>query len=606
MSKSWGKELWDQLSALEKHTEKGIEFLDKYSTFVKERQKIEMDYASQLKKLVRGYSPKKKEEEDYQNYSSLRTFKGVLQEVGSIANQHELISDYLGKDVLMEVVRLIAELKKERKEHLQEAKHEENVMDKSKKKLDSCKSAYRAAHEQWMQAKILFEKADSDDNRTKAEVERARSTMDNKNKMREDQKNDYILQLQNTNKDQEEHYYKKVPTIFNKLQTMEERRITCLGKYYETYAECHKKVLPVITQCLDDIQTKHGQSVKPAEDSQAVVAKFETGIRPPPDIVMVDLDEPGSSLSHSTPDKSGDNISIGSQNGGANSLPGRGKPPKKRTGIFGTMFTKKGGKRWEETKDFSHLPPNQQKQKLQKKIDEIQGKIDVEVKEKEALLKMRDVYTANSSLGDPNSVNKRLEEIGRKIDVLRLELNTYQSGDMDKVEKLSRQKSRDYEVPEKPPDQKKFMGYSPYKRNGRVVEYKDKADGKIAPQTTPQTTPQKVSPSHSSSGRAPIVTSVESNSPSNDRPVSSPLSPLEHGDSFFDEDDDFDDIENDAEPSVGKCTAVYEFESEDPNLLNMRENEVLDVIEADSGDGWTRVRRSDKTEGYVPTSYIKS
>ncbi|PIK60430.1 putative formin-binding protein 1 isoform X16, partial [Apostichopus japonicus] len=161
----------------------------------------------------------------------------------------------------------------------------------------------------------------------------------------------------------------------------------------------------------------------------------------------------------------------------------------------------------EETKDFSHLPPNQQKQKLQKKIDEIQGKIDVEVKEKEALLKMRDVYTANSSLGDPNSVNKRLEEIGRKIDVLRLELNTYQ-------------------------------------------EYKDKADGKIAPQTTPQTTPQKVSPSHSSSGRAPIVTSVESNSPSNDNPASSPLSPLEHGDSFFDEDDDFDDIENDAEPSL--------------------------------------------------------
>lgn len=45
---------------------------------------------------------------------------------------------------------------------------------------------------------------------------------------------------------------------------------------------------------------------------------------------------------------------------------------------------------------------------------------------REALLKMRDVYTANTSLGDPNSVNKRLEEIGRKIDNLRLELNTYQ------------------------------------------------------------------------------------------------------------------------------------------------------------------------------------
>lgn len=39
---------------------------------------------------------------------------------------------------------------------------------------------------------------------------------------------------------------------------------------------------------------------------------------------------------------------------------------------------------------------------------------------------MRDVYTANSSLGDPNSVNKQLETIGRRIDSLRLELNTYQ------------------------------------------------------------------------------------------------------------------------------------------------------------------------------------
>lgn len=558
MSKSWGTELWDQYATLEKFTERGIDFLDRYSAFVKERQKIEMEYASQLKKLIKSYSPKKKEEEDYTQYSSLRTFRGVLQEVGSIANQHELIAENLGKDVFNEVVKLIGELKKERKDYLLEAKQEDAAMEKSKRKLEACKSQYRHAHEAWMQAKILFEKADSDDNRTKAEVERARQTMDQKNHTREQQKNEYILQLQNTNKEQQEHYSNKLPAIFNKLQAMEEKRVTYLGKYYENYAESHKQVLPVITQCLDDIKTKYGQAVEPPKDSQVTINRYETGIQPPGDIAMMDLDEPGGGTIKPANNEK-DNISIKSENG-ANSLPGRGKPGKQKRGLFGTVFSKK-----EEPKDFSNLPPNQQKQKLQGKIDEIQSRIDQEVKQKEALLKMRDVYTANSSLGDPNSVNKQLETIGRRIDSLRLELNTYQ-------------------------------------------EYKNKAEGKIS---TPQNQ-TKGSPTRSSTGTIDAHTpSIGGSSPRNGSPVkdheeppSSPLSPLEHGDSFLEDDDEFDDDADVSDHPVGTCSALYEFESEDPNLLNMREGEQLDIIEEDSGDGWTRVRRSDKTEGYVPTSYI--
>lgn len=37
----------------------------------------------------------------------------------------------------------------------------------------------------------------------------------------------------------------------------------------------------------------------------------------------------------------------------------------------------------------------------------------------------------------------------------------------------------------------------------------------------------------------------------------------------------------------------------------MAEGEMLYVIEEDKGDGWTRVRRNEDEEGYVPTSYIK-
>lgn len=43
--------------------------------------------------------------------------------------------------------------------------------------------------------------------------------------------------------------------------------------------------------------------------------------------------------------------------------------------------------------------------------------------------------------------------------------------------------------------------------------------------------------------------------------------------------------------------------------IPMNEGEELQVIEIDQGDGWTRVRRMNNTngwdEGFVPTSYIE-
>lgn len=38
--------------------------------------------------------------------------------------------------------------------------------------------------------------------------------------------------------------------------------------------------------------------------------------------------------------------------------------------------------------------------------------------------------------------------------------------------------------------------------------------------------------------------------------------------------------------------------------LAMKEGEVLYIIEEDKGDGWTKARRQNGEEGYVPTSYI--
>ena len=60
---SWGSELWDKYPELSSHSANGIDFLDhSVASFVKERGKIEAEYAARLRSLVKKYSPNHKAE----------------------------------------------------------------------------------------------------------------------------------------------------------------------------------------------------------------------------------------------------------------------------------------------------------------------------------------------------------------------------------------------------------------------------------------------------------------------------------------------------------------------------------------------------------------
>ncbi|XP_047133780.2 uncharacterized protein LOC105848438 [Hydra vulgaris] len=59
---TWGVDLWDNRDNIEKHTLNGIEFLDKCSGFIKDRIRIEQEYAKNLRRLVKQYQFRKKEE----------------------------------------------------------------------------------------------------------------------------------------------------------------------------------------------------------------------------------------------------------------------------------------------------------------------------------------------------------------------------------------------------------------------------------------------------------------------------------------------------------------------------------------------------------------
>lgn len=173
MSCSWGTELWDQFDNLEKHTQWGIEFLERYTKFVKERSEIELSYAKQIRNLSKKYQLKKnsKDEEEYK-YTSCRAFLMTLNELNDYAGQHEVIAENLSSQIIAELTRYTQELKAERKSHFHDGRRAQQHIENSWKQLESSKRRFERDCKEADRAQHYFDKVDADINVTKADVEK--------------------------------------------------------------------------------------------------------------------------------------------------------------------------------------------------------------------------------------------------------------------------------------------------------------------------------------------------------------------------------------------------------------------------------------------------
>ncbi|XP_037257058.1 formin-binding protein 1 isoform X17 [Falco naumanni] len=546
---SWGTELWDQFDNLEKHTQWGIDVLEKFIKFVKERTEIELSYAKQLRNLSKKYQPKKnsKEEEEYR-YTSTRAFLATLNEMNDYAGQHEVISENMTSLITGELTRYVQELKQERKSHFHDGRKAQQHIETCWKQLEASKRRFERDCKEADRAQQYFEKMDADINVTKADVEKARQQAQLRHQMAEDSKAEYSSTLQKFNSEQHDHYYTHIPNIFQKIQEMEERRIVRIGESMKTFAEVDRQVIPIIGKCLDEI-TKAAESIDHKNDSQLVIEAFKSGFEPPGDIDFEDFTQPmkrtvsESSLSNSRGD-------------GKSELKFGGKSKGKLW-----PFIKKNKlslKLGAGPEDFSHLPPEQRRKKLQQKVDELNKDIQKEMDQRDALTKMKDVYIKNPQMGDAASVDHRLAELGQNIEKLRLEAQKFEGwlaeveGRLPMRNEQARRQSGLYEA------------QNTSAVNSCAQDRESSPDGSYTEEQS-QETEMKV--------------------PATDF------------------DDEFDDEE--PLPTIGTCKALYTFEGQNEGTISVAEGEMLYVIEEDKGDGWTRIRRNEDEEGYVPTSYVE-
>ncbi|KAM6372541.1 formin-binding protein 1 isoform 43-T43 [Pluvialis apricaria] len=539
----------DQFDNLEKHTQWGIDVLEKYIKFVKERTEIELSYAKQLRNLSKKYQPKKnsKEEEEYR-YTSTRAFLATLNEMNDYAGQHEVISENMTSLITGELTRYVQELKQERKSHFHDGRKAQQHIETCWKQLEASKRRFERDCKEADRAQQYFEKMDADINVTKADVEKARQQAQLRHQMAEDSKAEYSSTLQKFNSEQHDHYYTHIPNIFQKIQEMEERRIVRIGESMKTFAEVDRQVIPIIGKCLDEI-TKAAESIDHKNDSQLVIEAFKSGFEPPGDIDFEDFTQPMKrTVSES---------SLSNSRGDGKSEPKFGGKSKGKLWPF-IKKNKLSLKLGAGPEDFSNLPPEQRRKKLQQKVDELNKDIQKEMDQRDALTKMKDVYIKNPQMGDAASVDHRLAELGQNIEKLRLEVQKFEGwlaeveGRLPMRTEQARRQSGLYEA------------QNTSAVNSCAQDRESSPDGSYTEEQS-QETEMKV--------------------PATDF------------------DDEFDDEE--PLPTIGTCKALYTFEGQNEGTISVAEGEMLYVIEEDKGDGWTRIRRNEDEEGYVPTSYVE-
>ncbi|XP_069556956.1 formin-binding protein 1 isoform X24 [Brachyistius frenatus] len=552
----------DQFDNLEKHTQWGIEFVEKYTKFVKERSEIETNYAKQIRNLSKKYQPKKSSREDEENkYSSCRAFLMTLNELNDYAGQHEVIAENLTSQIIAELTRYLQEVKTERKSHFHDGRKAQQHVESSWKQLESCKRRFERDCKEADRAQQYFEKMDADINVTKADVEKARQQAQMRQQMATDSKGDYSSYLQKFNQEQNEHYFTIIPNIFQKLQEMEEKRIERIGVSMKTFADVDRQVLPIVGKCLDGM-TKAAESIEPKTDSNQVVESYKSGFEPPGDVEFEDY---GQAMKRTV-----------SETSLSNSREGKEKPAGKSKGKLWPFIKNKNKlslKLGSGPEDFSHLPPEQRRKKLQGKLDELNKDIQKETDQRDALTKMKDVYVKNPQMGDPTSVDPRLSEIGQNIEKLQFEVQKFE-GWLAEVEERMPSKS----------DSHRRSGLYETQNNTAVsnncAQDRESPDGSYTEEQNSETQVKAIPAANPNPAPNPNLTST----------------PPEF-------DDEFDDEET--LPTIGTCKALYPFEGHNEGTISVTEGELLYVIEEDKGDGWTRVRRNQDEEGYVPTSYVE-
>ncbi len=248
----WGDKLWDKFDIVEKHTEKGVHFSRRVVQFFEDYAAKKREHAQQMRKLVKHYNvnykkgassssgPSKKGVTEAKEYTYETSFYVMLEHVSDMATLEETMAADLEEQIIVAAKVRHNEFMSKRKQFLSAGRDHNVKLANAMKFLETAENNFKKACKARDEAQTAFTKADNDMNVTKALVAKCEQSLKAKRDQMEMSKEEYSVQLQQTNKAQFEHYNEQMPLVFSDLQTLDSDRIQDLQLLIRDFAKLHE------------------------------------------------------------------------------------------------------------------------------------------------------------------------------------------------------------------------------------------------------------------------------------------------------------------------------------------------------------------------------
>ncbi|KAI3414126.1 hypothetical protein GPALN_011587 [Globodera pallida] len=432
----------DKAPVVSAHTSRGIDFLERFGQFAKERALIEEEYAAKLKSLAKRSRGKKTEDDESKMYTTTMAFLTMLGEIESLASQHEVIGERLRNDLCPQLVEKCRQLRAMRKKQYQDFEMMEKHLQARVDELAKQKKNYEKAHLDAQGAHVKCAKADKNLHLSRIELERAKTNVNTKNAICEQSKQNYAAQLGATNQAKFDHYNVILPQLLEDMRQLDVERIEFSKKAMLDCVASETSVLNIIQRCYSDMNTAIG-TINPNRDTLAVVEQTKTGFAHPLDFQFEDLGDPADILLDGT--ESFDGSTLRRQPGqgkGANGKGGGGVPRKHSLKLFsnsnngktngsagthgggggggggGTCGANTGG-------EYGTLPPQQRCRKIQQKLEELEAELNIKDQSQAGMQRMHVAYTQNPQLGDPAKVAEQLLQNQQEMHTLQTQIQRF-------------------------------------------------------------------------------------------------------------------------------------------------------------------------------------
>jgi hypothetical protein len=597
---SWGR-LWDQTHNVAEHTQKGIDFFEKYGNFVKERALIEEEYATKLRNLAKKNFGKRKDD-DLKSFTYISTFYTMLRELESLAGQHEVVAETLKKNINPQIMSKCAELRQTRKNQLAYLQKLNLDLSKAIEAMEKTHRSYAKAFKEAEAAAIKHEQNDKDLNLSRAAVEKSKNNVTYKNQLCEEAKKNYANALLIANDAKMKHYEIELPNLLEQMKAADIDRITNTRFAMQKTVEAETNVVKIIQACYDEM-LKAISGINPDIDTRTVIEQNETGLPMPDNYPFNDLGDPGNIFgNHDNSDSSSvkrGTLPLTTKNGSSQKNSSIGRRQSMHQKFFGGGASEKPKINGVQS-DYGNLPPQQRCRKIQSKLEELSKEQETLHKSLDGVEKMVEVYKNNTKLGNPKDVEPKIAEYKTQLTAVNSEIAKYK-GLLETIQNEMKNSGSDIGL------RSPYNGHSSPSSNASPRISSSGYGSQITNRTSYSEESVSSDGSHGISSRkiTPVPTNGNVPKPfiTNLQKEPTPIRPALPTQQHEANNDHYEEFDL---PILGTCTALYHFEgSSDGTTVAMKEGDEMLLLEKDAGDGWTRIRhKTTQIEGFVPTSYL--